>query len=61
MILAWKSHNKTLFFTLLPFALLIFFATVYIRAHYAIDVIAGLIAGIVLYLFWNTVAKKYNI
>ena len=61
MILAWKSHNKTLFFTLLPFALLIFFATVYIRAHYAIDVIAGLIAGIVLYLFWNVVAKKYNI
>lgn len=60
MILAWKSQNKTLFFSILPFALLIFFATVYIRAHYVIDVFAGLIVGIIFYLLWDKVAKKCN-
>lgn len=60
MILAWQSKNKTLFFSLLPFTILIFLATIYIRAHYAIDVIAGLIVGILFYLFWNMVARKYN-
>ncbi|MBB1529193.1 MAG: phosphatase PAP2 family protein, partial [Prevotella sp.] len=51
---------KTLFFSILPFALLIFFATVYIRAHYVIDVFAGLIVGIIFYLLWDKVAKKCN-
>lgn len=60
IILAWQSKNKTLFFSLLPFTILIFLATIYIRAHYAIDVIAGLIVGILFYLFWNMVARKYN-
>ena len=60
MILAWQSKNKTLFFSLLPFTILIFLATIYIRAHYAIDVIAGFIVGILFYLFWNMVARKYN-
>ncbi len=50
MILAWKSRCRTLFYTLLPFAVLLFFSTVYICAHYAIDALAGLVSGLLCYL-----------
>ena len=49
LFLAWHSKSKRLFFILLPFFILMFFATVYIQAHYAIDAIAGLITGALLY------------
>lgn len=57
LLLAWHSRSKGLFFTLLPFVVLICFATVYIRAHYAIDVVGGLVAGVLFYLLWSRVAK----
>ncbi len=50
MLLAWKSNNRTLFCILLPFYVLLCLATVYIRAHYLIDAICGLIFAIVLYM-----------
>lgn len=49
MFLAWHSKSKRLFFILLPFFILMFFATVYIQAHYAIDAIAGLLTGALFY------------
>lgn len=49
MLLAWHSRSRGLFFLLLPFFILMCFATVYIQAHYAIDAIAGLITGIIFY------------
>lgn len=55
MLLIWRTHNRKLFFGLLPFALLICLATVYIRAHYAIDVVAGLVTGTLFYLLWARV------
>lgn len=58
VLLAWRTGNRKLFFVLLPFALLICFATVYIRAHYAIDVLGGLVAGIAFYLLWGRVYDK---
>lgn len=58
MLLAWRTRNRRLFFTLLPFALLICLATVYIRAHYAVDVIGGLVTGTVFYLLWGRVYDK---
>lgn len=61
MILAARTRNKTLFFCLLPFAIGICFATVYIRAHYAIDAIAGLVSGFIFYAFWAWIAKKKQI
>ena len=36
-------------FTCLPFAVLLFFSTFYIQAHYAIDAIAGLFFGTLFY------------
>ncbi len=45
MLLAWRTRSRGLIFTILPFYVLMCFSTVYIYAHYAIDVIAGLVTG----------------
>jgi len=58
LILAFRTRNKTLVLMILPFCIGIFFATVYIRAHYAIDAFAGLVSGALLYAFWAWVAKR---
>lgn len=57
MILAWKSRSKALFYILLPFAILLFFSTVYIRAHYAIDALAGLVSGLLCYMVLSTPSR----
>lgn len=48
MILAYRT-SKPLFGVFIPFYLLLVCSTVYIQAHYAVDVIAGLIAGLLVY------------
>ena len=50
MLLAYKTRNKRLVLIMLPFYVLMFFATFYIQAHYAIDAIAGLLSGIIIFL-----------
>ena len=47
--LAWEARSWRLFVPLAVLAALMFFATFYIQAHYAIDALAGLVAGTVLY------------
>ena len=49
MLLALRTRSKGLIFTILPFYILMCLSTVYIYAHYAIDAIAGLLTGILLY------------
>ena len=49
MWLAWESRNRWLFYGFLPLAILLFFGTFYIQAHYAIDAIAGVLAGTLFY------------
>lgn len=56
-ILAMRTRNKALVLTLLPLCVGIFFATVYIRAHYAVDAFTGLITGTLFYALWASVAK----
>ena len=46
---AWATRNRRFFWSLVPFGLLMFFATFYIQAHYAIDAIAGLFVGTAMY------------
>lgn len=58
MLLAWRSGSRRLFFRLLPFASLICLATVYIRAHYVIDVFAGLVFGFFFFFFWHGVSHS---
>ncbi len=50
LLLLWKTRSWKAFYIVLPFAILMFFATVYIQAHYALDAIAGLISGVLVYL-----------
>lgn len=62
MILAWTARNRRLFYCLLPFYVLLCLSTVYIYAHYAIDVLGGWVTGIVLYYVlyyaYNTLVRK---
>ena len=63
LFLAWRTKNRLLFFGILPFYVLMCMATVYIRAHYAIDVIGGWISAVVFYVllqsFWNISKRRY--
>ncbi len=45
MLSAWVFRLRKLFWVLLPFAILLCLSTVYIRAHYAIDALAGVVSG----------------
>ena len=49
MLLALRTRSKGFIFTILPFYILMCLSTVYIYAHYAIDAIAGMVTGILLY------------
>ena len=60
MLLALRTRCKALIFTILPFYVLMCFSTVYIYAHYAIDAIAGLFTGILLYFLFVAIYKKYR-
>ncbi|MBR1469879.1 MAG: phosphatase PAP2 family protein [Prevotella sp.] len=62
LLLAWNAQTRrqSLFWLLMPFALLMFFATVYIQAHYVVDVIAGLLSGILFYSLLYPLSKKFK-
>ena len=63
LLLAWKARTPYQWLTLLlmPFAILMFLATVYIQAHYFVDVVAGIITGIIFfYLFSFTYRPTPN-
>lgn len=57
MLLSWHTGNRRLSYVLLPFYVLLCFATVYIQAHYAIDALAGLVSGVVLYFALMAVSR----
>ena len=63
LFLAWRAKNRLLFYVVLVLYILLCFSTVYIRAHYAIDVIAGWVSGIALYFllqaFWTFTKRQY--
>ena len=61
LMLALHSRNKTLSLIVLPFVVLICLATVYTRAHYAIDSIMGLVTGLLFYFFWMGVSRKFKL
>ena len=63
LMMAWHAQTRRqwLFWVLVPFAVLMFFATVYIQAHYVIDAVAGLLTGILLYILLAYISRNYNI
>ena len=57
MMLALHTRSRRLVLGMLPFYVLMCFSTVYILAHYAIDALAGLVTGVMLYLILKKVKK----
>ena len=57
MILLWKNRHA-FFFCALPFYFFLCCATVYIQAHYLIDVFGGLVTAVVFYAFSNHLATR---
>ena len=58
MLLAWRTRSRGLILFILPFFVLMALATVYIRAHYVIDTVAGLVSGALFYAICQTYWKK---
>ena len=58
MILAWKTRNRRLFWGMMPFFVLMCLATVYIQAHYAIDVIAGWLSAVLIFAILHFLGRK---
>ena len=59
LLLAWHARNRKLIYTILPFYVLMCLATVYIQAHYAIDVIGGWGSAVVIYTVLLFLSKKF--
>ena len=59
MILSFKA-SKRLFAVLFPFFILLCCATVYIKAHYLVDAIAGLFTGLLLYCLTAWLYRKLD-
>ncbi len=57
MLITFHYRLRRLFWCLLPFAILLFLSTVYIRAHYAIDALAGLASGTLCYAAFMAMSK----
>jgi len=60
MSLVLKNKRYFVFAFLFPFYLALVFATVYIQAHYVIDVFAGLISASILYFLSGKVYSLYT-
>lgn len=58
LLLLIRTKNKFLIYLTLPLYFFLCLATVYIQAHYAIDAIAGLISGIVIYALLMWISRK---
>lgn len=61
MLLAWESGSRRLFIVMLPLFLLMCLATFYIQAHYVIDVFAGLLSGIIIYIALYLIYNKLRL
>jgi len=49
MLMAWASRSRRLFYGLLPLYVLLCLSTVYIQAHYVIDVFGGWLTAVIFY------------
>lgn len=58
MFLAWASRSRKLVFVLLPFYVLLCLSTVYIYAHYAVDVLGGWVSAALLYFSLYFIYEK---
>ena len=58
VFLAWKTRCRWLFWVMIPMYILLCLSTVYIFAHYAVDVFAGWVSAIVIYVVLHFLGGK---
>ena len=58
MFLAWKARCRWLFWVMVPVFVLLCLSTVYIFAHYAVDVFAGWVSAVVIYVVLHFLGGK---
>ena len=61
LLLAWRSRSRPLIWFVFTLFLLMCLATVYIRAHYVIDVFAGLLSAIIMYITLHYICRYRRI
>ena len=61
LLLAWRSRSRPLIWFVFTLFLLMCLATVYIRTHYVIDVFAGLLSAIIMYITLHYISKYRRI
>ena len=59
VMLAYRA-KKWLFAVMFPVYVLLCCATVYIKAHYLVDAIAGLVTGVLVYYLTTWLYKKFE-
>jgi membrane-associated phospholipid phosphatase len=60
LILLFKFYRK-LFIIYLPFSILLLFSTIYIKAHYVFDVLAGILSGPLMLILSRKIYVKHNL
>jgi membrane-associated phospholipid phosphatase len=62
MVILLLTFNKArkLFWVLLPLAIILMFSTVYIKAHYVVDVLGGIVTAILFYWISNRLYDRIN-
>ena len=58
LLLVWRARSRRLLLALLPLYVLLCLSTVYIYAHYAIDVFAGWASAVVLFVALNAAYSR---
>jgi len=58
LILTQKYFKKE-FFILIPFIIILVLSTVYIKAHYGVDILGGIITGFLFYFLSDKVYDKF--
>ncbi|MCK5856008.1 MAG: phosphatase PAP2 family protein [Bacteroidales bacterium] len=54
------KFSKKLFYIFIPFTFLIMFATVYIKAHYAVDILAGILSTPIVYYLSQRMYRVFS-
>ena len=59
VLLSWRTRNRWLIGCVTTLFVLMFFATFYIKAHYVIDAMAGIISGAICYMVFMRCPDKW--
>lgn len=58
LLILTRKKFKSIFYVLLPLVTILILSTVYLKAHYAIDILGGMISGILFYWILNKIHNQ---